>query len=190
MSRVPRINNAWQWGLKPIKAFIVDSLNPIMQSRPLGPPWASSCSRTRALPPSSLPSLVFPNVSPFIVAPRLSARCPPIKLIGVRSVLSVAGWWVTVVTAIQDQPSGWSGPRFTGRDATVVTEERMSNEWWKTRALTGALIGALSDSYSVTTQELLVNRLGDTVLWFKELNYWLTNGSKILTNGERMIQKA
>ncbi|CAL8349085.1 unnamed protein product [Boreogadus saida] len=47
------------------------------------------------------------------------AKCPPIKLIGVRSVLSVAGWWVSVVSAIQDQRSGWSGPRFTGRDATV-----------------------------------------------------------------------
>ncbi|CAL8396322.1 unnamed protein product [Boreogadus saida] len=44
------------------------------------------------------------------MAPRLSARCPPISLIGVRSVLSVAGWWLTVVSAIQDQPPGWSGP--------------------------------------------------------------------------------
>ncbi|CAL8373927.1 unnamed protein product, partial [Boreogadus saida] len=52
-------------------------------------------------------------------APRLSARCPPIWLIGVRSVLSVAGWWVAVVSAVQDQPSGWSGPRSTGRDAPV-----------------------------------------------------------------------
>ncbi|CAL8373921.1 unnamed protein product [Boreogadus saida] len=54
-----------------------------------------------------------------LVAPRLSARCPPIWLIGVRSVLSVAGWWVTVVSAVQDQPSGWSGPTSTGRDAPV-----------------------------------------------------------------------
>ncbi|CAL8283179.1 unnamed protein product [Boreogadus saida] len=51
---------------------------------------------------------------------RVAVRCPPISLIGVRSVLSVAGWWVTVVSAVQDQPSGWSGPRFTGRDATLL----------------------------------------------------------------------
>ena len=36
----------------------------------------------------------------------------------------------------------------------------LSNEWWMTRARTGAL----SDSYFVTTEELLVNRLEDTVL--------------------------
>ena len=33
-----------------------------------------------------------------------------------------------------------------------------------TVALTGDLTGALSDSYSVTTEELLLNRLGDIVL--------------------------
>ena len=44
----------------------------------------------------------------------------------------------------------------------VVTEEWMSNEWWMTRGL--------SDSHSVTTEELLVNRLGDYCIC-----YWVTN---------------
>ena len=59
----------------------------------------------------------------LVVAPGLSPprrQVSPIPLIGGKDpVLSVAGWWVTVVSAIQDQPSGWSEPRFTGRDATV-----------------------------------------------------------------------
>ncbi|CAL8400831.1 unnamed protein product [Gadus morhua 'NCC'] len=66
------------------------------------------------------------------MAPRLSAKCPPISLIGVRSVLSVAGWWVTVVSAIQDQPSGWSGPRFKWRAATLLhplSKPRVDGQW-------------------------------------------------------------
>ena len=49
----------------------------------------------------------------------LSSQVSPISLIGVRQVLSIAGWWVTVVMAIQDQTSGPSGLRFKGRDVTV-----------------------------------------------------------------------
>ena len=39
-------------------------------------------------------------------------------------------------------------------------------------------------------EELLLNRLGDTVLWLKKLNYCSTNDSKSFTTGERMIQNA
>ena len=35
-----------------------------------------------------------------------------------------------------------------------------------------------------------VNRLGDTVLWFKKLIYWWTNDSKSFTTGKLMIKKA
>ncbi|CAL8306044.1 unnamed protein product [Boreogadus saida] len=67
------------------------------------------------------------------MAPRLSARCPPISLIGgsvgaLRRRLVGDG----VVSAVQDQPSGWSGPRFTGRDATLLhplSKPRVDGEW-------------------------------------------------------------
>ena len=50
----------------------------------------------------------------------------------------------------------------------VVTEERMMND----QGPNWGPNGALSESHSVTTDELLVNRLGDTVLWFNKLKYW------------------
>ena len=63
-------------------------------------------------------------VSPFISPPQLSARCPPITLIGEpKGLLSAAVWWVTAVHAVQDQPSGWSEPRL---DATVCYDIQMT----------------------------------------------------------------
>ena len=57
---------------------------------------------------------------PFKVSSWLSSQVSPISLIGVRQVLSVAGWWVMVVSTVQDQTLGPSGPRFKGRDATLL----------------------------------------------------------------------
>ena len=50
----------------------------------------------------------------------LSSQVSPIWLIGVQRVLSVAGWWMTVVYSVQDETSGPFGPRFKGRDATLA----------------------------------------------------------------------
>ena len=91
------------------------------ETRSLGPPWASSLSRTRTLPPCSRAVLCCPG-PPFKMAPLPPARCPPITLIGgAKGMLSVAGWWVGVVYPVPHGPSGPSRPRFTWRDATTHT---------------------------------------------------------------------
>ncbi|XP_059917509.1 uncharacterized protein LOC132464879 [Gadus macrocephalus] len=81
-------------------------------SRSLGPPWASRVGLARPVLSRHSSALSVCSRVPFKASPWLSSQVSPIPLIGVRLVLSVAGWWVTVVSAIPDQPSGWSGPRF------------------------------------------------------------------------------
>ncbi|CAL8274880.1 unnamed protein product [Boreogadus saida] len=87
-------------------------------SRVPGPPWASRVGLARPLLSRHSSALSVCSRVPFKAFPWLSSQVSPIPLIGVRLMLSVAGWWVTVVSAIPDQPSGWSGPRFKWRDAT------------------------------------------------------------------------
>ena len=54
------------------------------------------------------------------MGPPLSARCPPITLIGEpKGLLSVAGWWVGVVYPVLYGTPGPSRPRLPWRDATV-----------------------------------------------------------------------
>ncbi|CAL8379252.1 unnamed protein product [Boreogadus saida] len=55
------------------------------------------------------------------MAPLTPARCPPITLIGeAKGLLSVAVWWVTAVHAVYHCTSAPPGPRFKGRDATLL----------------------------------------------------------------------
>ncbi|CAL8255742.1 unnamed protein product, partial [Arctogadus glacialis] len=86
---------------------------------PLGSPWTSRVGLARPFLSRHSTALSVCSRVHFKVFPWLSSQVSPIPLIGVRLVLSVAGWWVTVVSAIPDQPSGWSGPRFKWRDATT-----------------------------------------------------------------------
>ena len=53
--------------------------------------------------------------------PPPSRQVSPIPLIGGKvQVLPVAGWWVAAVYPVLHCPSDPSGPRFQGRDATLL----------------------------------------------------------------------
>ena len=107
--------------LKPFKAFIIYNFNQPGHSRSLGPPWASRLSRGQEhFLPAPVPSRTVLCPTSFKMAPRLSARCPPITLIGEpKGLLSVAGWWAGLVHPVPHCPCPLSRPRPTWRDATV-----------------------------------------------------------------------
>ena len=122
MGRVPRTKHAWHWGFSHCRHLFNNRLKQTMkETRSLGPPWASRLSRYHEhflLPPGPSRAVLCPTS--FKMAPRLSARCPPITLIGEpKGLLSVAGWWAGLVHPVPHCPCPLSRPRPTWRDATV-----------------------------------------------------------------------